>query len=392
MKYLLGLAVMLSTVMAQIPEWEPSVDMGEQLFPSYLIATATLDFSKNFPVVANASKNPFYLGEMNGQIGIKLISPNQPASFDLEIEGTKFVRKSSFSGQFLEPSKKYCVFPLIDYNYDELITNHQPMPETITFRLKMNGQLIGEKKKVIQVRSIGDCLFGVKGIPIDFSFMFASYVNENHPQIDQILKWALDTGIVKNFGGYQGSSDQVRREIAAIWAALQERGFRYTSITTSSAYSDTVYSQNVRFVGESLANSQANCVDGSVLFASIFRKIGLETFLILVPGHCFVGVWTDKEHYSCIETTLLGNMDRKNYLNDKDALSRLLGGLTGVSTKNQASLWAYNQAESVGAVEFKKAHSFLFQNPKTDPRYQVIDIQSARKMGVMPIKEILSSN
>src|SRR2546429_7045198 len=44
-------------------------------------------------------------------------------------------------------------------------------------------------------------------------WMFAAYVNENHPFSDQLRKEALDAGIVRNFSGYQtGDPQEVRSE------------------------------------------------------------------------------------------------------------------------------------------------------------------------------------
>ena len=145
----------------------------------------------------------------------------------------------------------------------------------------------------------------------DMGWMFAAYVNENSPILDKILKEAIATRIVKGFGGYQGDADSVLREVLAIWKALQDRGIRYSSITTTAGTSRTVYSQHVRFVDESLANEQANCVDGSVLLASILRKLGLRTFLVTVPGHMYMGVYltAEGEARAALETTLIGAVD-----------------------------------------------------------------------------------
>ena len=125
----------------------------------------------------------------------------------------------------------------------------------------------------------------------DMGWMFAAYVNENSPTVERILKEALATKIVDSFAGYQKSPDEVVKELFAIWTALQNRGIKYSNITTTAGDSPSVYSQHVRFVDESVANEQANCVDGSVLFASILRKLGLRSFLVMVPGHMFMGVY-----------------------------------------------------------------------------------------------------
>ena len=72
-----------------------------------------------------------------------------------------------------------------------------------------------------------------------------------------------------------------------------------------------MFSQHVRLIDESITHSQANCVDGSVLLASILRKIGLYASLVLVPGHCFVAFSLDREleEIRGLETTLIGAQD-----------------------------------------------------------------------------------
>ena len=56
-----------------------------------------------------------------------------------------------------------------------------------------------------------------------------------------------------------------------------------------------VFSQRVRFLAETWDDRSANCVDGSVLIASVLQRIGLRSFLVLVPGHAFVGFYTDAD-------------------------------------------------------------------------------------------------
>jgi len=72
------------------------------------------------------------------------------------------------------------------------------------------------------------------------------------------------------------------------------------------AQSDYVASQHVRLLGESLNYGQANCIDGTVLFASLLRKISLNTYLMLTSDHAFLGVdlTEDGKNRIYIETTL----------------------------------------------------------------------------------------
>ncbi len=79
--------------------------------------------------------------------------------------------------------------------------------------------------------------------------------------------------------------------------------------TSSSTSSDDNRFQHVRFIDETITSSQANCVDGTVVFASILKKIGLNVSIILVPNHAYVAVRDEKNErfLYAIETTMLAS-------------------------------------------------------------------------------------
>ena len=216
--------------------------------------------------------------------------------------------------------------------------------------------------------------------------MFAAYVNENSPIVDQVLKEALATKIVESFAGYQKGPGEALKELLAIWAALQKRGIHYSNITTTAGGSQTIYSQHVRFVDESLANEQANCVDGSVLFASIMRKLGFRAFLVTVPGHMFMGVYLSRDgNYRVgLETTMLGSSKDQ----EKEALDKFKGlqevrGTLEKSVAESAAWKTFVTALAVGTLSLDENQAkFEVQD---QPQYQITDIDEARKDGIMPI-------
>jgi hypothetical protein len=136
----------------------------------------------------------------------------------------------------------------------------------------------------------------------------AGYVNENHPLVDQILTEAKDTGICRAFVGYGDKDDDVMRQIRAVWKALQNRGITYSNIAESTH--STMHSfQHVRMFEQSLNSGQANCVDATVMLASVLKKIGLKVGVILVPKHAYLVVYdkTGKRREFAIESTGLAN-------------------------------------------------------------------------------------
>lgn len=356
-------------------EWQPIVEMDSQLFPSYILATATTRKPEN-------STDPTYLGDVNGAIGISVIAPSTNADVKLVINANTIAETSTFEGTLDRAGQRYEVFPEINYRYGALSNLRQPMPLNINFELFINDKLVGRKTKTIRVRSVNECPTGFflrNGRRVATPWMFAAYVNEDHPWIDQLLREALNAGTVSAFIGYQGSQDDVYRQIFSIWNVLQRRGFRFSSITTTSIGSSGVSSQYVRFLEDAVRTSEANCIDGSVLFASIFRRIGLDPMIVLIPGHAFVGVYLDRTHrmYAFLETTMMGNVDLRSYSEDGS-----LASLFGAQTRNQVSWKTFNMAIQQGNQEHY-ANAARFRG--NDGTYFIIEIAAARKAGIAPI-------
>jgi hypothetical protein len=338
-------------------DWEPFVEMDNQLFPSYLLSTAVLKTDQSEP------QDPQLIGDRFGMGGIGILNPGQDTKIRLEIKENMVMEGTRFDAVLPKKDEAYFVYPPISFRFDALKNQRQPLPLNVSFSVSLNGGEPVTKVKTVLIRSINDCPTGYSNLADDsfqdISFMFAAYVNESHPMIDVILKEALKTKIVSSFSGYQyGEADEVYDQVYAIWTALQKRGIKYSSITTPSAYSDLVSSQNIRFIEESLENAQANCVDGSVLMASILYKIGINPFLVVLPDHLFLGFYLDEknEYFACIETNLLSEGKGRKF---------------------------FDQMLADSLVEFQKHEDKFLKDD--DPDYQVIDIPAAREMGIVPI-------
>ncbi|MBN1139471.1 MAG: hypothetical protein JXM73_23045 [Anaerolineae bacterium] len=104
---------------------------------------------------------------------------------------------------------------------------------------------------------------------------------------------------------------------------------------------------------------QANCIDGTVLFASLLELANIDPLLIIVPGHAFVGwrVWKNVKRYEFLETTLIGDGDFEE--------------------AQQAAQARYDDALMNGYLDRK-----LF-----DPGgfARVIDVRTCRARGIIPL-------
>jgi hypothetical protein len=304
-----------------------------------------------------------YNGDILGNFGAQVTVSGRTSSLRLEIEGDRFIKHSSITATKVKPNSPLELFPLIVYDYQELETLIQPAPVNVTFRVYSGDAIAAEEVKVIQFRSVNEVPFSVASRfndddVYDYTWLFASFVNEDNPLIDQILKTAAAQDIGTNsdlaFSGYQGSLDDVMQQVFAIWNVFQSHGIKYSDITGTSAPQVSVISQYVRTLTESFNNNQANCVDGSVLFASVLQKIGIDTFLVLLPGHMMVGFFTDseREQFHVLETTMLNN-------------------------------FPFSDALESGSDTFDTYQDEFFDDSNFD--YQMINIRDLRDFGVMPI-------
>ncbi len=366
-------------VFSQEVEWDISVGVDDTIYPSFIMATSTLK-------TEDTDNDKTQLGDPMGFIGVNIKSPKDQTKVVVELSSNKLIKKSSFDGTLEKAGETYYVCPILQYDYDTLLGIRQPFPEIVTAKVFLDGKLLGEKSKRVPVRSINDCViaFEEDGKAVNSAWLMSAYVNENHPFIDTILKETLDEGAINSFAGYQKSQDEVLEEMKAIWNNIQNRGFRYSNITRSSGESKTVACQHVRLIGDAIKTAQANCVEGSVLFASIFRKLEMDPFLVLIPGHMFVGVYLDAKHenYICIETTMVGTSTFE------DAVEQ------GRKTfeENLDKFPAGEEAEEAGAgkKETSKPNEEAKEKPAEEAasgEYQIIDIAASREMGVMPIRE-----
>ena len=383
---LAGLALLASIAVAGAIEWEPAVYPDNQLFPSLIIGTAVVKAPEDtFP-----SWGENHLGDPQGVVGVWAEGVKPGSKVEVVIKANEFMKESRFSG-VAGKGKELLVHPKVSYNYDALAKVKQPVPLDIAAELKVDGDSLGEKTVTVTLRTVNDCLFGVEegegddATYSDFSWLFAAYVNEDHPWVDKTLKEALDTKLVSSFDGFQsGEPEQVLQQIFAIWSVMQRKGLRYSNITTTAAESDSVYSQHVRLFDESVTAAQANCVDGTVLFAALLRKIGLDPQLVSVPGHMFLAVSLDDDTMIGLETTMLGEAD----LGDVDQ-KRLRSFLKfdPEEKKNEESWKTFEAAVDAGTEALRENEKKFGGD---DPDYQIMDLASARSLGILPISSTVA--
>lgn len=398
LSFLIACTVLTSWLRAEVT-LDPWSYTEQDLYPSAIVSTATVDWNGDDQEAEDKKTAddpkpkkkdiPIY-GDENGWLAVDLAGLPKNAEVEVTISIDGFLKPSTWKGTVKRATRdgEARIFPKALWDYDALLKVRQQRPVNVTFKATVNGTPIPEDNETYVMRSLNDCMFYVlwdeDGEDFDdFSWLFAAYVNENHPEVDIILKEALMSGIVSDFDGYQsGDPKTVMMQVFAVWNALQRRGIKYSDVshTTPSKY---VVSQTVRFLDDSVRATQANCVDGSVLMASVLSKIGITSYLVMIPGHCFLafdlGDDDDAKRIG-LETTMLGNDEIKSV----EEIANLTE--TAKLAEFKKSYKTFGTAVKVGNANLKKYKAKLEDDSEdADPEVQLISIPDARDLGIMPI-------
>lgn len=355
--------------------------LSGNIFPSAILSLATSDAS-----ILSASDSSYIGSPRYGGIGIKIRSLSPNSKIRIEWAETPFSLHTV--SEFVLPERwtTYTIYPEIVWKFEALRNNNQPTPLSMVASVSVNGRPTKIKVRTFSMRSLNECLLGYYRLKegkrnefVNTNFLFAAYVNEDNPQIDKVLREALNTRIVNRFQGYQKDSTSVVKQVYALWNVLQRRSFRYSSISKTSQANNHIVSQRVRTLDDALNSSQINCVDGSALFASLMRAINLDPVLIQVPGHMFVGFYTDKKHHNILflETTMIGNIDLNDYFPEENIDSTMQG-----KSQNEVSQIAFQRSMQFASDRFYKDSTKIKQE---SPGYMFLEISNAIRQKVQPI-------
>lgn len=284
-------------------KWEPVAYFDGQIFPAMVISMANYNGNIN---------DAFMNSVKSSALGFRFLSDKSYIPVKWEIESSDKAYFDKVSGDFIsqQAGQEVYYMPNIPWNMSTLTKQISSSPINIIFRVFDEDGNKSEKSIPLFMRSINDCIYRYH--EQKFDFLFTAFIQEQHPEIDKILKEALNTKLVSSISGYQGDDVNTILQVAAIWKVLHDRGFQYSSVTTTSTNSTNILaSQAVRTFDNSMKTNQANCVDGTVVFASLLRAINISTVMVLTHNHCFLGFYTNRKKNKILylETTMLSNSD-----------------------------------------------------------------------------------
>jgi hypothetical protein len=320
------------------------------------------------------------LGNGSGLIAVRVHARHENERVILSIAVPELGAPQRFGATLAQADVDYELHPPLAWDVANLGALHSAKATRMEFALDRDGTSVEKRETAISLRPLDEALYFVRDAKdsVDLAWIFAAYVNEHDPIVDDVLEAARASGIVRDFTA--ADSNSIHRQVWAIWHALTNHGIRYSGADPAIEHGPHVFSQRVRFLRETWADASANCVDGSVLLASVLQRIGLRTFLVLVPGHAFVGFYADPDaqRAAYLETTLLGA-----HVEPLATPPAYAAGLAE-TPERRASLYSFNAALAAGAARHARVAAKL--DGQHRPDYAVIDISAARAFGIQPIE------
>jgi hypothetical protein len=140
--------------------------------------------------------------------------------------------------------------------------------------------------------------------------LVVSMVTPTDPGVEQLIRTGAnyDPRAVMT-SGYDSEKDAngtVWQRMDDIWQA-ETNDYHLTYISTTDSFASGS-SQRIRLPAEVLAQSSGNCIELTLLYASTAEALGMESAIIIIPGHAYVAIRLDNKNpsYYFIETTMIG--------------------------------------------------------------------------------------
>lgn len=348
--------------------------------------------------------------DSNALFSVSAVSPAKNAVLRVTIDSSGLNYVTIFQEVMPRKGERYIFYPSVKWKYENLYRLRQQGVADLTFTCYINDEEVDVKNIRLNYRSANDCLLSIRDTAQhlhDFRWLFAAYVNEEHPYIDSILSGMLETGVITRISGYQMNEKHVTAQVEALWHYALEHGITYSSISCTSNPTKRSNVQHIRFFEEVYNSRQANCIDACVFFASVMRKIGLKPVIFVAPCHAYLGYYTDKnrKHLNLLETTITGwvdfpAMERSLHNNGKltpaqyERVARYMtaeqkkqwdeGKMTFDELKFAVAHTLFERASQYDREDYQQ-NKKLFLDPE-NLQYQMLDIEQLRKQ-VRPISE-----
>jgi hypothetical protein len=262
--------------------------------------------------------------------------------------------------------------------------NHTPLfkkessglKETCIANLKtsvfVNNETIAQKTTIIELLAFDTMIWEILN-PLtreNFSLhdFITVWVTPHDKEVENIISIAKEFHPSRILQGYSHNlprfeiQESINLQCKAIFQALKSIGLSYVDSSISFGWSEPYASQRIKLPFLTITIKAANCIDGTVLFASLLENIKIQPIVILIPGHALVG-WKpfhDSREIIPLETTRIAAADFETAIrNGHESLNRGLEIARKIAKKpdltiDDASRMGYIRFIDVGSMREKK--------------------------------------
>jgi hypothetical protein len=356
--------------------FKPLIEPYGQVFPALELAIRDLRMPP--------ARDPKIKGLARGLIGVSLKAPADGERVRVQLTSPGVIKSADYTAVLERRGRAYEIYPPIVWDWQQLLAQARNQKVPISMQVNIGNSAPLVQTGSLTIRPLNEALYWVEGdrneSPTNLNWIFAAYVDENDAEVARILEEAREQLALDGFVGYASDDPHVAsKQVFAIWLALKARGLRYSNRVQAGLAHPKLRSQYVRFVRQSLREHQANCMDGSILFASLLMRAGLRPYLVLVPEHAFLAYATDAAgtQLEYLETSML---DQENASNR--SLSELAASLPDLPDI-QIEFESFEAAIEAARTQVEIAAGAFDDSTQGD--YQIIDIRAARQRGVRSI-------
>ena len=221
-----------------------------------------------------------------------------------------------------------------------------------------NGQprTVLDQTSATLVTSRRDFPWTIKGFTQQGDYdLIAAMVTPTDPGVEKLIRTAANYdpshAMTDGYDSTDDSSGSVSQRLADVWDA-ETTDYKLTYIGTTDSFASGS-SQRIRLPAEVLDQSSGNCIELTLLYASVAEALNLQPAVVFIPGHAYVAIRVDgtSDSYYFIETTMIGQS-------------------------------TFAEATHEGLVEWNDAADHV-SNGETD--YGWVDIAAQRAAGILPI-------
>jgi hypothetical protein len=131
------------------------------------------------------------------------------------------------------------------------------------------------------------------------------------PKVEELISTAAHNydpnhASLSGYDSLNDDSGSVWQRMSNIWQA-ETNDYNLTYVGTTDSFASGS-SQRIRLPGEVLDQSSGNCIELTLLYVSVAEAMGLQSAIVMIPGHAYVAIRLDNKNdsYYFIETTMIG--------------------------------------------------------------------------------------